>query len=150
VLSAAGTVSTQTLERVRATGVTGLGDLKLAAYAAPLASGALGAKEAAELQSSEKALMGAMQNLRESLGERVKPPPAPVEIQPPEVTPEMIATLMSRDHIAELIGRNSRLTPEVRDRLKRALQKDFPAKYKDLLSAYYSQFTGQEKGKEQP
>lgn len=147
---AAATMSTQVLERVRQTGVASLGELPLASFAAPIAAAKIGEAELTEMRAAERAMQSAMQSMREALGERVKPPAPPVELEPPAMTVDMMAKLMSREHLAELIGANSSLAPEIRDRLRRALEKDFPEKYKNLLSAYYGQFAEQEEERKTP
>jgi hypothetical protein len=135
-------LSSELADRIRQTGAAGLGDLKLAGCADAIASGPVSDRQVGELAAADRTLVSVMQNLREALGERVKPPAPPIASQPDEVTAEQVEQMTSRPRLAELIGRNAKLPAAVRERMLRTLAREFPTKYKDLLSAYYLSFAG--------
>jgi len=54
----------------------------------------------------------------------------------------------SPEFLREKLKEDKRMPPEVRDIMLRALSKEFPAKYKEMLAAYYASFVGEEAKKE--
>ncbi len=142
VTARAASLSGEPAERVSGCGVGTLGGMKLADYVAPIAAGKADPGTIAALSAAEQELNRTVQDLWDLLEERVKPPviAAGTEVEPPKMTQEEFERLTSRQHIAEMLTKDDRLSPQVRERMIRALSRDFPAKYRDLLAAYYGSF----------
>jgi len=112
-----------------------------------------GAKDE-ELKTSLGGLVGlleqSLEDLKQALGERVRPKPKDeaVAVSPAKtVTLEEWEKMHSREALQEKLKATSKLPPEVRDIMLRALSRDLPPKYRDLLRAYYGSFTDQEEMK---
>jgi hypothetical protein len=127
-------------ERVRQTGVGRLAELKLAEQAERIASAKADAGPDAVFRIALGTLGEAVQSLRDLLEERVRPEPEVVVKQEPRITPDEFQKLTSRENLARLLKDEPGLPPEVRERMVRALQRDFPPKYRQLLQAYYGSF----------
>jgi len=90
-----------------------------------------------QLRLTQRSLAEGVQLLRDLLEERVKEEPKVAVKEPPRLTLEQAEKLQSREHLAEMLKNEASLPPEVRERIVKALEKEFPAKYRDLLQAYY-------------
>mgnify|MGYP005833768227 CR=1 FL=1 len=62
----------------------------------------------------------------------------------PDNPPEEWQRMRSPEVLRERLGADTRLLPEVREIMLRALTRDFPPKYRELLAAYYASFVGEE------
>ena len=94
-------------------------------------------------------LTSAVQNMRDLLEARVKPP-AVVKAPPKQMTAQDWARRTSPEHLRKLLEADTRLDPEIRKRMIDALAKSakFPPKYRKLITAYYASFvTRKEEGK---
>ena len=61
-------------------------------------------------------------------------------------TTRQFAEMFSREHIARRLKAASSVPPEIRDLMLRALERDFPPKYRKLLAAYFASFIKPEEG----
>lgn len=144
------------VERAKA---AGLGDVLAAGIkniAGDIASGGKDKALAEQLTPFVGQLSSAVNGLMDLMEERVQPKPAEVAAVSAEeqkqqaeerISAEDFAKSMSEKSIRERIEKDTRLPPEVRERMVRALSKDFttfPERYKQLLAAYYSSFLGEE------
>jgi len=95
-----------------------------------------------------KRLAFAVKGLRDLLDERIQPPPEPGDDDDDTggetITQKEFIELTGRKAIQEKLKKDTTLSPEVRDRMVRALDKEFPAEYDRLLRAYYESFTPKE------
>lgn len=90
---------------------------------------------------SQEQLADAIGVLRELLEERVAPEPTAVAGDPSKPDSAMqVSQFTSREELAELLKSQTNLSPEVRDRMVRALAREFPEKYRELLKAYFASF----------
>lgn len=126
--------------RVRQTEVAKLASLKLADSVGQVAKGQADAQVLSILRASTQTMSAAVQALRDLLEERVREEPKLVAQEPPRMTLEQFQQLTSRENLARLLKDEASLPPEVRERMLRALEKDFPPKYRELLQAYYGSF----------
>lgn len=92
------------------------------------------------LRSASQTLGAGVQALRDLLEERVREAPMVAAKDPPKLTPELMEKLQSRETLMQLLKDEASLPPEVRERMVRALEKEFPGKYRELLQAYYGSF----------
>ena len=136
-----GSLSQDAAPAVRRTGISGLADLQLAAFADSIAKTSLTDERRTSLQDASQTLIGTIQSLRDLLEERVAPK---VEVaataKPTTITPEEFSKLTSRETLAERLKDESSLPPELRKLMLRSLENDFPEKYRELLRAYYASF----------
>ncbi|MEX1097485.1 MAG: hypothetical protein WED34_15675 [Planctomycetales bacterium] len=141
-------LSTEVVERVRQTGVGALAGLKLGEAGDRVAADRNDPQLVASLEEAGRTLTTTLQSLRDLLEERVRTEPEVIAAaEPPKMTPEEFARLTSRDYLAERLKGETSLPPEVRDKMVRALERDFPEKYRNLLGAYYASFVkAQENG----
>jgi len=150
VASAVGRVagfSDEASSRVLESGAAGLRDLKPEALESAILAGGKDGAVAAAAQEAAKVLASALQGLRDLLEERVKPPPEPaggpvVKGEPKKITEEEFEKLRSPEALIQMLKEESGLPPEVRDRMIESLgkSKDFPARYRPLLTAYFASF----------
>lgn len=93
------------------------------------------------LKQSERTMIEMVQELRDLIEERVAAKPQLAQTaMPRKITPEEFQKLTSREYLADRLRDEPRLPPEVRERMVRALQQEFPEKYRRLLQAYYGSF----------
>jgi hypothetical protein len=140
--------SAEVNSRVQQTGMGGLAELKLAAYPGRIASGNADAEMLPALRVAAQTLATTVQALRDLLEERVRIEPPVIVKEPPRMTLEQFNQLTGRENLARLLKDEASLPPEVRARMIRALEKDFPPKYRQLLEAYYGSFLTPKKEKE--
>lgn len=140
--------SPEVKDRVRQVGLNRLAELKLEAYTGRIASGDGDAELLPALRGAVQALAVTVQSLRDLLEERVRVEPPVVVKEPPRMTLEQFNQLTGRENLARLLKDEASLPPEVRARMLRALEKDFPPKYRQLLEAYYGSFLTPKKEKE--
>jgi hypothetical protein len=141
VAAQAAMLSTDVADRVRQTGIGRLGDLKLAEAADRIAAAPPDDQFVGTLDEASRAFAAAVQSLRDLLEERVRTEPQVIAAaEAPRMTPEEFERLTSREYLAERLKQETSLPPEVRDRMIRALERDFPEKYRQLLGAYYASF----------
>jgi len=96
-----------------------------------------------------KRLTFAVKGLRDLLDERIQPPPETAGDDDDDtggepITEQEFVKLTGRKAIQEKLRKDTALPPEVRDRMVRALDKEFPREYDRLLRAYYESFTPKE------
>lgn len=134
-------LSAEVAPRVQETGVMALVGLKLGDAADRIAAGGSDAEVTAALEEGARTLTTTLQSLRDLLEERVRVEPQVVAAaEPPRMTPEEFERLTSREYLAERLKAESTLPPEIREKMVRALERDFPEKYRSLLGAYYASF----------
>jgi len=114
--------------------------LPLAGLADPIKSGRADVATLATLRAATQTLASGVQALRDLLDERVREEPKVAMKETPKLTPELLEKLQSRESLLLMLKDESSLTPEVRERMIRALEKEFPPKYRELLQAYYGSF----------
>lgn len=134
-------VSEPVRARILELGMDRLHELPLGKYAQSFGDAGNNEETIAQLQQAEGVMAAVVQSLRDLLDERVRPEPAVVQnSQPRSVSPEEFQKLISREHLAARLRDEAGLPPEVRRRMVRALQREFPEKYRQLLQAYYGSF----------
>ncbi len=141
-------LSPEAAPRVQDSGVGQLLNLKLAPAADEIQSGTRDQALAAPLQEAADLISQALTNLKDLLGERVKPTLAkagPEEKQKREITLEEWQKMRSPEVLRERLKADTRLPAPVREIMLRALSKDFPPKYRELLASYYASFLAEEK-----
>lgn len=114
--------------------------LPLAEHVERGAAGKADAEVLPALRAANQTLATAVQALRDVLEERVREEPKVVAQDAPRMTLEQFQQLTSRENLARLLKDEGSLPPEVRERMIRALEKEFPARYRELLQAYYGSF----------
>ncbi len=119
--------------------LTALDPTPLTAAVEGIASPAEDAANAAALAVSLQSMTDVTSALRELLEERVAPQ-ATVAASPGQTPVQQVPQFTSREQLAELLKQQSSLPPEVRDRMVRALAREFPEKYRELLKAYFASF----------
>lgn len=144
------------VERAKAAGLADLMAAQIKDIAAAISSGGKDKALAEQLAPFVGQLSTAVNGLMDLMEERVQPKPAEVAAVTPEdqakqedqrISVEDFEKSMSEKSIRERLEKDTRLPPEVRERMVRALSKDFttfPERYKQLLAAYYSSFLGEE------
>jgi len=140
-------MSTEAAVRVAATGVGQWVELKLAPFADEIAGAKRDEAVRASLQETVGSLAETLRNLKDLLGERVRPEAvakAP-EAEKQEITLEEWQKMRSPAALLERLKADTRLPEKVREVMLRALGKGFPPKYKELLAAYYASFLGEGK-----
>lgn len=127
-------------------GIAALADLKLASAADVIAAGGKDEALKTSLQEAASLLAVSLRALKDLLGERMRPALAQAEAQPPrpEITLEEWQKMRSPEVLREKLKADTRLPAEVREIMLRALSRDFPPKYRELLAAYYASFVGEE------
>jgi hypothetical protein len=146
----AGSLSEECQGKVGDTGVAALADLELAPVAETIAKATKDEELKTSLGEAAGLLTQTLRALKDLLGERVQPRLAEAETQPAptEMTLEEWQRLRSPEVLREKLEADTRLPDEVRRIMLRALSKDFPPKYRELLAAYYASFVSEEKEKE--
>jgi hypothetical protein len=145
------TLSEEVGPRVRAAGTEAVVALKLAAMADDIAAGSKDKETSAALAEVATLLEQTIMNLRNLLEERVRPPVVVKEPgvgEEPKITMQEWERLHSPEFLREKLKEDKRIPPEVRDIMLRALSKEFPPKYKEMLAAYYASFLSEEAKKE--
>jgi hypothetical protein len=106
---------------------------------------------AAELKTKSESFVGllaqAMRDLRDLLEERERDAVAIEAEQPIEfkqISEEEFQRMREAPYLRERIASGSGIPDEVRAIMLRSLQKEFPAKHKDLIAAYYASFLDRE------
>ncbi len=106
----------------------------------------------ANAENAAKALAAALQNLRDLLEERVQPKAESVAArkieEPIKISAEDFAKTNSREALAARLKNDASLPPEIRAKMIEALSKEFPARFKQLLTAYYASFGAEPTKKE--
>lgn len=95
-------------------------------------------------------LVQAIQGIRSLLGERVKTQEELVAAEPPKfevVDKETWDKQREAKYLLEKLQADTALPPDVREIMLRALNKEFPPEYKELISAYYASFLSKQKDK---
>jgi hypothetical protein len=152
LLAAAGkrttALSEEAAPRVQAAGLGPLMELKLARYADEIASAKSDEAARASLQEAAELLAQTLQNLKDLLAERVRPKLVAKgpEQEKKEITLEEWQRMRSPQALREKLKADKRLPEKVREIMLRALSKDFPPKYRELLAAYYASFISEEEG----
>lgn len=142
-------LSADTNARVKSAGLGAMVDRKLPAPA-EISSGGKDAALAASADAAAKVIGASLQALRDLLEERVQPTLAAaqkVEDEPKKISAEEYAKANSREALLERIRGDTKLPPEIREKMIESLAREFPAKFKELLTAYYASF-GADTGKE--
>jgi hypothetical protein len=135
--------------RVREAGVGALMELKLDTVSARIAAGGEDEELAGSLETAAGLVDSTLSALKDLLGERVKPKEATVagvDEKPPEVTLEDWRRMRTPEYLRQKLEADTRLPAEVRRIMLRALSKEFPEKYKELLAEYYGSFIGERSG----
>ncbi|MBM4033171.1 MAG: DUF4175 domain-containing protein [Planctomycetes bacterium] len=136
-------LSPEAAPRVQASGVGQLLGLKLAPAADEIQVGARDQALATPLQEAADLISQALTNLKDLLGERVKPALAqagPEEKPKREITLQEWQKMRSPEVLRERLKADTRLPALVREAMLRALSKDFPPQYRDLLASYFASF----------
>ncbi|MCG3181514.1 MAG: hypothetical protein BIFFINMI_03910 [Phycisphaerae bacterium] len=97
-------------------------------------------------------LGSAVQDLKDLLEARVKPPPAPVAGEAEQMSAEEWVRMTRPEALIGLIQADASLPEEMRTRMVEALKNadKFPQRYRELLTAYYASFVKQESKKPAP
>jgi hypothetical protein len=141
-------MSSDAANRVRGAGLRPLLALRLGPVADDVASAGKDQALAAPLQQAAEQVAEAVRSLKDLLGEREQPPltqKGPEEQGPKGITLEEWRRLQSPEALRERLKADTRLPAEVRQIMLRALGREFPAKYRELLGAYYASFVSEEK-----
>lgn len=140
-IARAGSLSDEVKPALRKAGLENIDPDLLSTTAKPIANSTLTETKLKSLKESNQELIRQIQSLRNLLEERVKPPVVLAATQKPNsITPEEFAKLTSRKTLAERLKNEPNLSPELREMMLRSLENEFPAKYRDLLRAYYASF----------
>jgi hypothetical protein len=145
-----GAMSSDAAKRVRAAGLGPVLTLKLGPAADDITSAAKDEALTISLKQAAEQLAEAVRGLKDLLGEREQPQLAqkgPEEQGPKGITLEEWQRLRSPEVLRERLKADTRLPAEVREIMLRALGREFPAKYRELLGAYYASFVSEEKKK---
>ena len=146
----AGVLSADAATRVREASLDALLAIKLPTDA-EITAGGKDKELAAAADDAAKALSTALQNLRDLLEERVQPKAETAaqikKEEPAHITAEKYAKANSREALIERLKDVESLPPAIRDTMIRALSKEFPEKYKQLLTAYFASFGAEPKEK---
>ena len=145
-----GAMSSDAANRVRGAGLGPALAVKLGPAADEIASGAKDETLTVSLKQAAEQVAEAVRSLKDLLGEREQPQLAqkgPEEQGPKGITLEEWQRLRSPEALRERLKADTRLPAEIREIMLRALSKEFPAKYRELLGAYYASFVGEEKKK---
>ena len=125
------------------TGLEEVAALELNAIAGELESGAKDKEAEAGAQEAVSLIDQSLQSMRDLLEERVRPKPAIAATAEKDVKPmtaEELERLYSPESLRAKLGADESLPKEVREIMMRALSKDFPPRYRELLKAYYGSF----------
>jgi len=133
--------------KVRAAGLGAMVSAKLTGAADEIAAGGKDESLRSTLANTAEVAQSAIRSLSDLLGEREQPAIAVAATQPTQqrMTLEEWQKLRSPEALRERLKDDRRLPPEVREIMLKSLGREFPAKYRELLSAYYGSFIGEEK-----
>ncbi|MCE9529885.1 MAG: hypothetical protein K8T89_01895 [Planctomycetes bacterium] len=131
------TFSKDVATRIKETPLAAFGMPPLPMETERIRTGKADAEVALTLRSSNQILAESLQALRDLLEERVREETKVAIKDPTRMTQELLEKLQSRENLAKMLKEESSLPPEVRAQIVRALEKEFPAKYRELLQAYY-------------
>jgi hypothetical protein len=133
-------ISPEVKARVDASGITSIGAFK------SVSLGQFDKDAAALLAAQEESvnlLAQTIQNIRTLLEERIMSKVELAALKPVEVeqiSAEEFEKRQSNEYLLKNLKNDTSLPPEIRDIMLRALGKEFPPKYKGLISAYYASF----------
>jgi hypothetical protein len=139
VTGKASTLSAEVLPRVKDAGMDALIALKLAPVSGAIAGGGQDKELAVSLDETVKTMDGSLQSLLDVLEERVKAPVIEVaKVDEKVISQAEFEKQNSAESLAERIKADPSLPAEIKEKMLQALSKEMPAKYKELLKAYYA------------
>jgi hypothetical protein len=139
VTGKASTLSAEVLPRVKDAGMDALIALKLAPVSGAIAGGGQDKELAVSLDETVKTMDGSLQSLLDVLEERVKAPVIEVaKVDEKVISQAEFEKQNSAESLAERIKADPSLPAEIKEKMLLALSKEMPAKYKELLKAYYA------------
>ncbi|MCX7805946.1 MAG: hypothetical protein N3A38_12255, partial [Planctomycetota bacterium] len=141
-------VSEEVAPRVKAAGIEPVSALKLAPVADAIAAGKGDRELVPAVQEAVGVLEQAIAGIRNLLEERVRPQVAAKaeEGTAPKMTLEEWERMRSPAYLREKLKDDDRIPAEVREIILRTLSKEFPARHREMLAAYFASLLAEQKG----